>query len=231
MDGILLVDKPKGPTSFDIVHKVRKIIESAGLNNTGRKRFPVGHTGTLDPLASGLLVLVLGSYTKRAQEFSKLDKTYEVEMKLGQISSTGDEEGVKTAVSSKRPAASALKKAMELFEGEIEQTPPAYSAIKINGQRAYKLARQGKEVELKPRPVTINNITDMIYKYPEVTFTASVSSGTYIRSLVEDIGKILQTGAYMTELRRTEVGDYPVSSSLKLEEASAAAIEHSIIDM
>src|SRR5215475_5248839 len=137
MHGVLLVDKPGGWTSFDVVHKVRRLAESSGLNTTGKKRFPVGHTGTLDPLATGLLVLLLGSYTKRAPELTKLDKTYEVTMRLGVTSSTGDDEGEKAVVSSKKPAQSDIEQALEQFVGEIMQTPPAYSAVKINGQRAY----------------------------------------------------------------------------------------------
>jgi tRNA pseudouridine55 synthase len=213
MDGILLVDKPKGWTSFDVVAKVRGLIRA----ETGLKKPKVGHTGTLDPLATGLLVLTLGSYCKRAGEFSKLDKVYEVTMKLGQTSTTGDDEGEIVDSSSKVVDSKELQAALKKFKGEIMQTPPAYSAIKINGQRAYKLARAGKEVNIEPRKVTIYGIADVEYSYPEVKFTAKVSSGTYIRSLVEDIGKKLGTGAYMSELRRTEVGKFSIQHAFAIE--------------
>jgi tRNA pseudouridine55 synthase len=208
MQGILLVDKPKTWTSFDVVNYVRKMV--AAEQGTKPKNTKVGHTGTLDPLATGLLVLVIGKeYTRRAEEFSKLDKTYEVTMKLGETSTTADDEGVKTAVvSDTAPTEKAVLGALESLQGHIMQVPPKYSAMKINGQRAYKLARKGEVVELEARPVTIyeNKLTD--YSYPYVTFTSKVSSGTYIRSLVEDLGQLLETGAYMSDLRRTEVGGY-----------------------
>ena len=210
MNGILLIDKPSGWTSFDVVAKVRGVVRHA----TGLKKPKVGHTGTLDPLATGLLVLVVGSYTKRVPELSKVDKTYEVTMKLGQTSTTGDEEGQKTAVSKKQPTQSEVGVALQQFLGEISQTPPAYSAIKVNGQRAYKLARAGKTVTIEPRVITIYDITGIAYSYPEVRFTTKVSSGTYIRTLVEDIGKALGTGAYMTDLRRITVGKYHLDQAL-----------------
>lgn len=220
MDGLLLIDKPPGWTSFDVVAKVRGTIK----RETGLKKPKVGHTGTLDPLATGLLVLTLGSYCKRASEFSKLDKTYEVTMRLGQTSTTGDEEGEKTEISNHRPTEEAVVKSLERFTGDIQQIPPIYSAIKIDGQRAYKLARAGKEVKLEPRPVTIHNITDISYNYPEVRFTAHVSSGTYVRSLVEDIGKKLGTGAYMTSLRRTKVGGFGIDSALHIDQLTVEVV-------
>lgn len=232
MDGILLIDKPSGWTSFDVVAKVRstlrtatrnqqletsgtaaKLIPNSSLLVTPPKKVKVGHTGTLDPLATGLLVIVVGSYCKRAQEFSKLDKVYEVTMKLGETSTTGDEEGLKKVTNQQVPSQQVLEKALEKFTGDIMQTPPLYSAIKVDGQRAYKLAREGKEVKLDPRPVKIYSIQLTAYSYPEVKFTAKVSSGTYIRSLVEDIGKELGVGAYMSGLRRTEVGEYNVKDA------------------
>lgn len=206
MDGILLIDKPAGWTSFDVVAKVRGLLRQAGVSKP-----KVGHCGTLDPLATGLLVIVVGSYTKRAQEFTKLDKTYEVTMKLGQTSTTGDEEGDKTTISTQKPSQTTVEAAVRSFLGESQQIPPQFSAIKVGGQRAYKLARQGKTVKIEPRAITIHQITDIRYRYPVVQFTASVSSGTYIRSLVEDIGTKLETGAYMTGLRRTQVGQFKIS--------------------
>lgn len=229
--GILLVDKPKGWTSFDAVGKVRSLIKQADLNGTGKKRFPVGHTGTLDPLATGLLVILLGKDTKRAPELTKKDKIYEVTLRLGQTSTTGDEEGQKIDVSEARPSEEQLRQAIERYIGEISQTPPAYSAVKIDGVRAYKLARAGKEVKIEPRQVTIRSITDIKYDYPFVSFTTEVSSGTYIRSLVEDIGRDLKTGAYMTDLRRTHVGNFDVTDAVPANELNAQIIQSRAIAM
>lgn len=217
MQGILLVDKPSGWTSHDVVNYARKMVARA----EGKKprQVKVGHTGTLDPFATGLLVLLVGKeYTKRAGELSKLDKTYEVTMKLGATSSTGDPEGEIKTVSDAVPGEKALKEVLERFTGQIEQIPPAYSAIKIDGRRAYKLAREGKAVKLEPRKVTINRLELVDYNYPEAKLVTDVSSGTYIRSLVEDIAGALGTGAYTTELRRTKVGKYEISHATGVQD-------------
>jgi tRNA pseudouridine55 synthase len=227
MDGLLLVDKPSGWTSFDMVAKVRGIIK----HETGLKKPKVGHTGTLDPLATGLLVLTIGSYCKRAGEFSKLDKVYEVTMRLGTTSTTGDEEGEKTHVSDAQPPEGTVRAALQTFVGEIEQVPPAFSAIKVNGQRAYKLARAGKEVVIEPRKITIYSIEFTGYTYPDVTFTTKVSSGTYIRTLVQDLGQTLATGAYMPALRRTQVGEFQIASAVAIAELVPAQLENSILTM
>lgn len=207
MQGVLLVDKPAGWTSFDVVNYLRKIVAQA--EGKKPKQIKVGHTGTLDPLATGLLVILIGKdYTRRAQDLSKHDKTYDVVMRLGQTSTTGDEEGDKTAVSDKQPTAAEIQAVIDLFTGDLMQTPPAYSAVKIDGQRAYKLARAGQTVALEPRPVRISRNQLVAYDYPEVRFSCDVSSGTYIRSLVADMGQALGTGAYMTALRRRRVGQF-----------------------
>lgn len=219
MNGILLVDKPKGWTSFDVVGRVRRIASHSPLSTSNKKRFPVGHTGTLDPLATGLLVLLLGTYTKQAPSLTKLDKTYEVVMHLGQTSTSGDAEGELTDVSDKQPSQSQIVAAMKEFTGDIMQIPPIYSAIKINGQRAYKLAREGKAPQMKPRPAHIDRIVLTSYEYPLVHFTTDVSSGTYIRSLVEDIGKALGTGAYMADLRRTRVGQFTIEDAISIDDS------------
>ncbi len=219
-NGILLIDKPSGWTSHDVVAKVRGMLKK----QAGHK-VKVGHTGTLDPLATGLMIIVVGSYCKRAAEFSKLDKTYEVTMKLGITSTTGDEEGVKTVVSSKEPTINELQKILQQVIGEIMQTPPIYSAIKVDGQRAYKLAREGKAVKLEPRKVTVYSVQLTDYTYPLVKFTTEVSSGTYIRSLVEDIGHKLATGAYMTNLRRVEVGAFILKDAFQISEVNLAALD------
>lgn len=215
-DGIILIDKPIGWTSFDVVAKLRGQLRL----ETGQKKPKVGHTGTLDPLATGLMIVVTGSYCKRAQEFTKLDKVYEVTMKLGETSTTDDDEGEKTKIGDRRPESEEVTQALNSFVGKIEQTPPAFSAIKINGKRAYKLAREGKIVQMEPRTVTIHSITEVSYNYPCLRFTAHVSSGTYIRSLVRDIGEKLGTGAYLAGLRRTRVGEYSVADAVSPDSQS-----------
>lgn len=230
MQGILLVDKPKEWTSFDVVNYVRRIV--ATVEGKKPKNCKVGHTGTLDPLATGLLVLLVGKeYTRRAGELTKLDKTYDVTMKLGETSTTADAEGEKTVVSDIVPSEESIRIALEKFQGNIMQTPPAFSAMKINGQRAYKLAREGKSVELEARPVTIyeNHLTR--YEYPYVTFASKVSSGTYIRSLVEDLGKQLKTGAYMSDLRRTEVGVYTLSTAHQVKDLTADTMAELVLGL
>ncbi len=220
MDGIILVDKPTGWTSHDVVAKVRSILKQ----KTGQK-IKVGHTGTLDPAATGLLLILIGSYTKRAGEFSKLDKTYEAELTLGKVSTTGDSEGEisRQKTVDGRPGKEEVEKALKSFVGEIQQTPPAFSAIKVSGQRAYKLARRGQEVELQPRKTTVYCLQSTDYRYPKLWLTARVSSGTYIRSLAEDIGQKLGTGAYLSALRRTQIGDFMVKNALKIDDLTPLA--------
>ena len=224
MQGLLLVDKPKTWTSFDVVNYVRKMV--AAHEGKKPKNCKVGHTGTLDPLATGLLVLLVGKeYTRRAGELTKLDKTYEVTMKLGATSTTGDEEGEKTAVSDTIPTLKAVQEALEAFRGDIMQVPPAFSAMKIDGKRAYDLARQGKEVKLEARPVTIYSIELTNYDYPFVHFTADVSSGTYVRSLVEDVGNLLTTGAYMSDLRRTRIGNFYLDDAVEVDTLTRESLQ------
>jgi tRNA pseudouridine55 synthase len=213
MQGVLLVDKPADWTSFDVVNFVRRMVATA--EGKKPKHVKVGHTGTLDPFATGLLILLIGKdYTRQAQGLTKLDKTYEVTMKLGFTSSTGDPEGEIIPVNDTLPTPEELEAAVAQFRGVIQQVPPAFSAIKINGQRAYKLARAGKEVIIEPRQVTINRLEVVEYAYPEVKLVADVSSGTYIRSLVEDLGRSLNTGAYTTALRRTAVGRFGIETAV-----------------
>jgi tRNA pseudouridine55 synthase len=216
MQGMLLVDKPAGWTSFDVVNYIRGLVARA--EGKKPKQVKVGHTGTLDPFATGLLVILIGKeYTKKAGELSKQDKTYEVTVRLSETSTTGDPEGEITKISDKVPIKEEVETALKKFTGTIEQIPPAYSAIKVNGHRAYKLARAGKEVKIDPRQVTINKIELVDYKYPEVKLVADVSSGTYIRTLVEDIGASLETGAYTTALKRTEIGKYKLENARQIE--------------
>lgn len=207
-EGVWLVNKPVGQSSFKSVIQLRKITSI-------RK---IGHTGTLDPLAEGLLVLLVGKdYTRKAQSLTKLDKCYELEITLGKFSSTDDNEGEKICVSDKRPSKSQLDAIIKSLTGEIMQNPPAYSAIKINGQRAYSLAREGKTPVIEPRKVVVYWWKDVEYEYPIIKAKVMVSSGTYIRSLARSIGEMLSTGAYLSRLKRTKVGDFSLDEAVSLE--------------
>ena len=207
-DGMLLVDKPAGITSFGVVARVRrKLTEQLG------KRAKVGHTGTLDPFATGLMIIVTGKECRNAGNYSKLDKEYEATIKLGFNSSTGDPEGELTPVSDIQPTEDAVEAVLKQFTGEITQRPPIFSAIKINGRRAYDLARKGEVVEMPERQVTIFSLELIDYSYPDIKVRVHVSSGTYIRTLAEDIGKVLGTGAYCSELRRTKVAQWSVADA------------------
>lgn len=212
-DQIILVDKPTGISSFGVVARVRRYL----TKQAGRK-IKVGHCGTLDPFATGLLILVSGKNTKRAGEFSGLDKEYEATIYLGARSSTGDPEGEIEQVSDRQPSLSEIEKVIREFVGKVTQTPPVFSAIKINGRRAYQLARQGREIDMPSRQVTIYDINIESYIYPYLIIKTKVSSGTYIRSLAQDIGEALGVGAYTTQLRRLSVGEYNVSEAKSLED-------------
>lgn len=210
VNGLLLIDKPKGITSFDIIRALRR--------QTGVRK--IGHAGTLDPMATGLMLMLFGTTCKKATEFVGLDKTYEGQMTLGYISSTGDAEGALTGVSTRIPSDSEIEKAFASFVGEIRQTPSQYSAIKIGGVEAYKLARQGKKVHMPSRNIFIHRFELISYDYPHIVFRAHVSSGTYIRTLAEDVGEELKAGAYLSALRRTKVGDYTVEQSHQLADVN-----------
>ena len=213
MEEIIFVDKPAGMSSFGSVARVRRL-----LSEREGHKVKVGHTGTLDPFATGLLILLAGKATKKAPELTKLDKEYEATIRLGAVSSTGDPEG-EIEIRDEKPDVSRaqIEAVLRQFIGEIDQTPPAFSAIKINGQRAYKLARAGKDVEMPTRKVQIYSIDIISYDAPMLKIRTHVGSGTYIRTLAEDIGKALGCGAYTTELRRTKIADYDIAK-LKLFE-------------
>lgn len=219
---ILLIDKPAGWTSFDVVAKVRGRIKHSyvekGIKPT-KRQLKVGHAGTLDPFATGLLIILLGDATKKAGEFLKLDKVYEAEIILGETSTTGDPEGELTKISDNQPNEAKVKEVLKQSTGEITQRPPIFSAIKINGQRAYKLARDGKEVEIPERMVTIHSLELLEYSYPSLKVRTHVSSGTYIRSLAVDIGEVLGVGAYCKTLRRTKIGKFSLTDAESLEAA------------
>lgn len=208
MDEILLIDKPAGMTSFGVVARLRRV-----LSKQEGKKVKVGHTGTLDPFATGLMIIVTGQMCRQAMEFTKLDKWYEAEIVLGIESTTGDPEGELSRISDKKPDKGEIKQVLQKFTGKIEQIPPAFSAVKVNGQRAYQLARAGKEVDIPKRIVTIYALELIGYDYPVLKLRAHVSSGTYIRSLAADIGKELKTGAYCQNLRRIKIADYDVKNA------------------
>ncbi len=210
--GFLLIDKPVGPTSHDVVDMVRRILHT-------RK---VGHAGTLDPFASGLLIIAVGAMTKQLSNFVGLDKAYEATLRLGATSDTMDRTG---KIEQKECAAiskEAFEAALETFRGEIAQVPPMYSAKKIDGKKLYELAREGKEIERKPVRVTIHELELVSFSWPKATIRTRVSSGTYIRALADDIGKTLGCGAYLEELRRTSIGRYTVDRAVSPKELTAA---------
>jgi len=208
--GFLIIDKPSGWTSHDVVAKMRGVL--------GEKK--IGHMGTLDPISTGVLVLAVGrDATKQISGFMKVDKEYEVEMEFGKVSDTYDADGKveETGADLNGLNESAVKVAMAAFWGVTQQMPPAFSAKKIDGQRAYKLARAGKPVELKPCEVTMQG-RDIVFDPPFVRFVVEVSSGTYVRSLVHDVGEVFGCGAMMTALRRTRVGDFKIEDAVTIEE-------------
>ncbi len=211
IDGILLIDKPANMSSFGVVARIRRV-----LSQEQGKKVKVGHTGTLDPFATGLMILVTGKECKNAGKYSKLDKIYEATFRLGQTSSTGDPEGEIIEVSTLQPTREEIERAVSTLTGEIKQRPPIFSALKINGQRAYKLARDGKKVEMPERTVTIYSFEVVEYTYPELKIRTHVSSGTYIRSLADDLGKALGTGAYCSQLRRTVISKWDVHQAKTL---------------
>lgn len=212
-DGILLIDKPADMTSFGVVARVRRVLsEQVG------KKVKVGHTGTLDPFATGLMILVIGKECKNAGHYTKLDKVYEATIILGKTSTTGDPEGEITEVLARKPSLEEVQACLKSFTGEIMQRPPIFSAIKIAGQRAYNLARDGKEVEIPARQVTVYELELLEYAYPEVKIRTHVSSGTYIRSLAADIGAALDTGAYCSQLRRLSISDWKVYDAKQLHD-------------
>ncbi|MBI2483609.1 tRNA pseudouridine(55) synthase TruB [Candidatus Uhrbacteria bacterium] len=197
---ILLINKPSGPTSHDIVDKVRR--------KTGVRR--VGHAGTLDPFAEGLLVILVGrESTKQQKQFLDMDKEYIATIRFGATSSTDDRTGEITPASMAKPVLPLkLEETIASFAGEYDQTPPAYSAKKINGKKAYEIARKGGRPNLKPKRVMIYSIETVECQWPLLTIRCTVSSGTYIRALARDIGIKLGCGAYVEALKRTAIGPY-----------------------
>jgi tRNA pseudouridine55 synthase len=215
-DGLLVLDKPGGVTSRDAVDAALRWFP---------RRTRMGHTGTLDPLATGVLVLCLGAATRLAEYVQRMSKTYRTELRLGARSDTDDADGVVTPVAMAPPDASVVAAHLTNFVGAIEQTPPAYSAAKVAGRRAYDLARQRQEVNLIPRIVHIYGIDVLHYEYPSLKLEVRCGKGTYIRSLARDLGERLGCGAFVQTLRRTCVGPFSVDDAATpgMDAASALA--------
>ncbi|MFL2651198.1 MAG: tRNA pseudouridine(55) synthase TruB [Anaerolineales bacterium] len=208
MNGWLLVDKPSGISSHDVVQRVRGIIPGCRI----------GHTGTLDPLATGLLVLGIGNTTRLSEYLISQSKQYTAVVRLGATTTTFDAEGDIMSEKDVKIGAAAIESILPTFIGCIEQVPPIYSAIKIGGERAYKLARSGKTVKMSPRSVRIDKLAIVDYCSPDITLEISCSSGTYVRSLAHDLGQSIGCGAHLLCLRRDVVGPFSLHQSYQLED-------------
>jgi len=213
LPSVLLVDKPEGPTSHDVVQTVRRAL--------GVRR--VGHTGTLDPFASGLLILCVGRATRLVEYFHILSKTYSAVARLGAGTDTDDLTGKVTTESDhwKALAREDVERALGRLHGDQAQVPPAYSAKKVRGRRAYDSARAGEFVSLAPRPVRVHRITATRIELPEIEFEAEVSTGTYVRALARDLGRVLGCHAHLTSLRRTSIGPFSVRDAAQLSDVEA----------
>lgn len=208
MEGIIVIDKPIGITSFDVIRVLRR--------NLKERR--IGHTGTLDPLATGILVICVGKATKLAQDIEGYEKEYVADLELGFKTDTYDTEGkVLDRVDKFNISCENFEKILETFKGDIKQIPPMYSAIKVDGKKLYELAREGVEIERKARDITIKNIKTLFFDGVKAKIDCTVSKGTYIRSLIYDLGEKLGTFATMTGLRRTRVGDEDLTRAFTLE--------------
>lgn len=213
ISGALVIDKPVGMTSHDVVQAIR--------NGTGLRR--AGHTGTLDPRASGVLVILVGPAVRLSEYVSASDKRYQAIIRLGGTTDTYDAEGKFTPT--KDPAnitEAEFEEALKTFVGEIEQTPPPYSAVKVQGRKAYEMARKGEEVELEPRTITVHHLEVLEWTPPEVVIDVHCSSGTYVRSLANDLGKKLGCGAYLVGLRRTKSGKFTLRDAVPLRKLQEA---------
>lgn len=208
MNGLLIVNKPVGPTSHDIVYRVRKW--------SGERR--VGHTGTLDPLASGVLIICLGTATRISEYILHSDKRYTAVVRLGQTTATFDSQGAILEQKEVNLSREQIDEALNKFRGTIEQTPPAYSAIQVGGKRAYEMARDGEEVELKARTVTIHSLDVVSWKSPDLTLDIHCSSGTYIRSIANDLGQALGVGGHIVGLTRTATGPFTLEDAHELND-------------
>src|SRR5512140_99966 len=213
ISGVLVVDKPVGMTSHDVVQAIR--------TGTGLRR--AGHTGTLDPRASGVLVILVGPAVRLSEFVSASDKRYQAIIRLGSTTDTFDADGKFT--NSDEPVnvtEDQFEKVLSTFIGEIEQTPPPYSAVKVQGRKAYEMARQGEEVELAPRKITVHHLEVLEWAPPEVGIDVHCSSGTYVRSLANDLGTALGCGAYLVGLRRTKSGRFSLRDATPLRKLQEA---------
>ncbi len=211
----ILVDKPLEWTSFDVVNKLRYVLK----RHLNVKKYKVGHAGTLDPLASGLLILCIGPYTKKIETIVAHHKAYTGEVTLGVDTPSYDAETLPDVYyPDKNITADDLVKVKEQFSGDIEQIPPMYSAIKVKGVALYKLARRGEEIKRKPRPVTISKLDVSLTASDKMDIAVTCTKGTYIRTLAYDIGQYLGCGGYLTGLRRTMIGDYSVEDAVSIDE-------------
>lgn len=215
IDGeILCFDKPLTWTSFDLVNKVRYLIK----RQLNVKKFKIGHAGTLDPLATGVLIVCTGKATKRIEELQYKTKEYVATLKLGATTPSFDlEQEVDALYPTEHITREMVEETLKRFLGEIQQIPPSYSAVKVNGKRAYDYARKGDEVELKPKTLVIDEIELLDCQLPEITIRVVCSKGTYIRALARDIGLALNSGAHLTALRRTRIGEIRVEDCLSIE--------------
>lgn len=217
IDGeVLAIDKPLGWTSFDAVKRLRGAIQK----RLRLKKFKVGHAGTLDPLATGVLIVCTGRATRKIEELQSGEKEYEATIVLGATTPSFD---LETEIDATYPTdhltEEKIREALESFRGNIMQVPPVFSAVKVDGKRAYKYARNGKELELKAKPITINNIQFISLEGNELKFRVECGKGTYIRALARDIGEKLMTGAHLIKLRRTRVGKIKIEDCMKIDEA------------
>lgn len=213
--GIVLIDKPYGWTSFDAVNKVRSILR----RHYGIRKIKVGHAGTLDPLATGLVIICTGKMTKEIHHFQSLEKEYIARFMLGKTTPSFDlETEVDKEYETKHITRELVERTLQNFTGEIEQIPPLFSAKFIDGKRAYKHARQGDDIELPASRVNISKIAIESFQLPELELVISCSKGTYIRSLARDIGHDLGSGAYLSALKRTRIGDYDLSKAISPED-------------
>lgn len=212
---LLLVNKPKTWTSFDVVNKIRYKLKRV----LGVKKIKVGHSGTLDPMATGLLIICTGKFTKKLNELQGLTKSYSGTIKLGATTPSYDAEEKEDQIF---PTSHITPELIEFtrrqFVGTIEQIPPMFSAIKVDGQPLYNKARKGEMIEVKPRAVEISDFTITHVNMPFIDFEVSCSKGTYIRSLAYDFGKALDSGGYLTELKRTAVGEYQLKEAWNLDD-------------
>lgn len=227
MTGFILIDKPEGITSFDVVARLRRL--------TGEKR--IGHAGTLDPFATGLLLVAVSrEATRELQKFVGLDKTYEATFVLGATSTTDDIKGeISAPVSTTHLTKEQIEEALKTFTGSIEQVPPTYAAIKVQGKKLYELARAGNPTLVEPRRVTIYSIEPQsggrVTTLPYVNLTIHCSSGTYIRSIARDLGAKLGVGGYVSELRRTSIGPFKIEEALTFDKLDPSNIESHLIQI